>query len=268
MNSIEVRKLSKRFKVYKKEVGVLGSLKSLFKREYKEKYAIKNISFSISKGEFVGLIGPNGAGKTTTLKCLSGLIKPTSGEISVLGFEPIGRKSEYLKRISFVMGNKSQLWWDLPAMETLELTKEIYDIPDEQYNNRVEELMGILDLEKLLSRPVRELSLGERMKFELVNSLIYIPEVIFLDEPTIGLDVVMQERIRKFLKEYNQRYGSTIILTSHYMADVESLCSRVILLNEGKVLFDGTIQKLKEKYSLGRNLTLEDVVKEIFNKEI
>ena len=265
-NIIEVRNLSKTFKIYKKKLGVKGSLENLFRREYEQLEAVKEISLNISKGEFVGLIGPNGAGKTTTLKCLSGLIKPTSGEISVLGFNPIERKREYLKRISFVMGNKSQLWWDLPAMETLELTKVIYDIPQEDYNNRVEELIELLDLKKLSSRPVRELSLGQRMKFELINSLIYIPEVIFLDEPTLGLDIVMQERIRGFLKKYNKKYGSTIILTSHYMADVESLCSRVILINKGMVLFDGTIKKLKEKYSLGKGLTLEDVVKGIFNK--
>lgn len=246
---ISVENLCKFYSVYKKEPGFSGSLRSLVKRKYETVKAVENISFQIEEGEFVGFIGPNGAGKTTTLKCLSGLLYPTSGKIDVLGYTPFDRKNEFLKQVSLVLGQKNQLWWDLPAMETFLLIKEIYQIEDKQFTETVEELTTLLDTKKFLNTPVRKLSLGQRMKMELTASLIHRPKVLFLDEPTIGLDVVMQKKIREFLKEYNEKYKATIILTSHYMGDVEELCKRVIIINYGKILYDGGLDELIKVHS-------------------
>lgn len=246
---ISVSHLLKYYQVHQKEPGFIGSLKSLFARRYEKVKAVNDISFEISEGELVGFIGPNGAGKTTTLKCLSGLLYPTSGRISVLGFTPFQRKKEFLKQIALVMGQKNQLWWDLPAMDTFLLNKEIYEVPQKQFDETLFELVRLLDVSDLLKVAVRKLSLGERMKMELIAALIHSPKVLFLDEPTIGLDVVMQQKLREFIKEYNKRYKATIILTSHYMKDVEALCKRVIIISFGKILYDGQLLELIKKYA-------------------
>lgn len=246
--TISVSHLSKHFQVHQKEPGLSGSLKSLFSRKYETKKAVDNISFEINEGELIGFIGPNGAGKTTTLKCLSGLLYPTSGKISVLGFNPYERKPEFLKKIALVMGQKNQLWWDLPAIDTFILNKEIYGIPDDRYQMVIGELTKLMDAEDIIKVPVKKLSLGQRMKMELMASLIHAPKVLFLDEPTIGLDTLMQKNLREFIREYNVRFKATIILTSHYMEDVEQLCKRVIIINFGKIIFDGELTTLIEKY--------------------
>lgn len=246
---ISVSHLSKYYKIYQKEPGFIGSIKSLVARKYETVKAVEDISFEIKEGELIGFIGPNGAGKTTTLKCLSGLLYPTSGQILVLGFTPYERKAHFLKQISLVMGQKNQLWWDLPAIETLLLNKEIYEVSSQKFNEVVSELSKLLEVGDLLKVQVKRLSLGERMKMELIAALIHTPHVLFLDEPTIGLDVVMQKTLREFIKEYNKRYQATIVLTSHYMADVEALCKRIIIINFGKILFDGLLADLIKKYA-------------------
>lgn len=246
---ISVSSLVKHYEAYKKEPGVLGSLKSLFIRKYEKVLAVDNISFNIDEGELVGFIGPNGAGKTTTLKCLSGLLYPTSGKISVLGFTPYERKKEFLSKISFVMGQKNQLWWDLPAIDSFLLQKEIYGIEEAEFKKILFDLTQLLDTEDLLKVPVKKLSLGQRMKMELTASLLHTPKVLFLDEPTIGLDIVMQKNLRDFIKEYNKKYKSTIILTSHYMGDVEELSKRIIIINHGKILYDGLLSNLIKKHA-------------------
>lgn len=262
MAVIEVKHLKKYYQVHKKEPGLVGSIKSLFKRKYEDVKAVDNISFEIEEGELVGFIGPNGAGKTTTLKCLSGLLYPTSGSISVLGFNPWDRKYDFLKQISLVMGQKNQLWWDLPAIESFILNREIYEIPKKQYEETLEELTTLLDVKDVLKIQVRKLSLGQRMKCELIAALLHSPKVLFLDEPTIGLDVVMQKKMRDFIKEYNRRKKSTILLTSHYMGDVKELCKRVIIIDKGKIVFDGDLEEIVEKYADHKVLSV------IFSKEI
>lgn len=253
---ISVNNLSKHYSIYKKDPGLSGSLRSLVNRKYETIKAVEDVSFEIEEGEFVGFIGPNGAGKTTTLKCLSGLLYPTSGNVKVLGYTPFDRKTAFLKQISLVLGQKNQLWWDLPAMETFLLNKEIYEIPDKEFNETVDDLVSLLDAKEFVNVPVRKLSLGQRMKMELIAALIHRPKVLFLDEPTIGLDVVMQKKIREFLKEYNSKYKSTIILTSHYMDDVEELCKRVIIINYGKLLYDGSLENLIKKHSPFKQITV------------
>ena len=252
--TISVDHLSKHFQVHQKEPGLTGSIKSLFSRKYETKKAIDDISFKINEGELIGFIGPNGAGKTTTLKCLSGLLYPTSGKVSVLDYNPYNRKAEFLKQISLVMGQKNQLWWDLPALDTFILNKEIYGIPDERYNKVLEELTKLMDAKDIIKVPVKKLSLGQRMKMELMASLIHSPKVLFLDEPTIGLDTLAQKSLREFIKEYNIRYKATIILTSHYMQDVEQLCKRVIIINHGKIIFDGQLSSLVDKYNPNKRI--------------
>jgi len=249
MSVIEVSRLRKFYSVHKKEPGLRGSLKSIFKRQYEEVRAVDDISFTINEGELVGFIGPNGAGKTTTLKCLSGLLYPTSGFVSVLDYQPWERKPEFQKQFALVMGQKNQLWWDLPPMETFLLNKEIYEIPHEQFKKTLDEMVELLEIEDILKIQTRKLSLGQRMKCELIAALIHTPSVLFLDEPTIGLDVVMQKKIRDFIKEYNRRYKATIILTSHYMGDVKELCERVMIVDRGKLVFDGALEKIVKKYA-------------------
>ncbi len=253
---ISVDNLTKDYSVHKKEPGLGGSVKSLIRRKYEKVEAVKDVSFKINEGEFVGFIGPNGAGKTTTLKMLSGLLYPSSGSVKVLGFTPFDRKVAFLKQISLVLGQKNQLWWDLPAMESLLLNKEIYQIPTSEFDSTLEELLVLLKANDLLNVQVRKLSLGQRMKMELVAALIHKPKILFLDEPTIGLDVVMQRNIREFLKRYNIKNKSTIILTSHYMEDVEKLCKRVIVINFGKILFDGELSELVKKHSPFKLITV------------
>jgi ABC-2 type transport system ATP-binding protein len=249
MAIVQVKHLKKYFQVHKKEPGLGGSIKSLFVRKYEEVKAVDNISFSIEEGELVGFIGPNGAGKTTTLKCLSGLLYPTGGETSVLGFNPWERKEEYLKQMSLVMGQKNQLWWDLPPMETFILNKEIYEVPEGQFKETLDELVKLLEVEDVLKIQVRKLSLGQRMKCELIAALLHSPKVLFLDEPTIGLDVVMQKKMRDFIKEYNRRKKATIILTSHYMGDVKELCKRVLIIDKGKLVFDGELDEIVQRFA-------------------
>ena len=232
-------------------------MKSLVKREYFDAKAVDDISFEIEEGELVGFIGPNGAGKTTTLKCLSGLLYPTNGHVSVLDYIPYERNYDYLKKIALVMGQKNQLWWDLPAQESFILNKEIYDIPDNIFNKTLEELSTLLDVKDVLNVQVRKLSLGQRMKCELITALIHSPKVLFLDEPTIGLDVVMQKKLRDFLKEYNKKYKSTIILTSHYMEDVKELCERVIIIDHGKILYDGKLENIVKEYAKNKFLSID-----------
>lgn len=259
---ISISHLKKYYQIHKKEPGFIGSLRSLVARKYETVKAVDDISFAIDEGELVGFIGPNGAGKTTTLKCLSGLLYPTSGKISVLGFTPYERKAAYLKQIALVMGQKNQLWWDLPAIETFLLNKEIYEIPEDQYRKQLTELVGLLEVEDLLKVQVRKLSLGERMKMELIAALIHNPRVLFLDEPTIGLDVVMQKKMRDFIKSYNELHKSTILLTSHYMEDVRQLARRVVIIDHGKIIYDGKLDNLVKKFAKYKVLSvvLEDYV--------
>lgn len=244
---INVQELSKTYRVPVRAEGLGASLKSLGRREYQEVEAVCGVSFGIEAGEIVGFIGPNGAGKTTTLKMLSGLMQPTAGQAAVLGQIPWERRPEYLSQISMVLGNKSQMLWDIPPLDSFRVLAEIYRVPPNEYRQTIEELIDLLDMETLLTKPVRNLSLGERMKCELVAGLLYRPKVMFLDEPTLGLDVSMQGRLRRFFAEYNRRSGVTVILTSHYMADVTALCSRVILIHQGKLLYDGELQGLASR---------------------
>ena len=261
---IEVEDLTKTFTSLKKEPGLAGTIKSLYTRQTVSVQAVKGVSFSIQPGEIVGFLGPNGAGKTTTLKMLSGILYPTSGKATVLGYTPWERKNPYLRQVSLVMGQKNQLWWDLPAVDSFLLLKEIYELPDAVYQKRVTELTELLDLGPLLSTQVRKLSLGERMKCELVAALLYAPKVVYLDEPTIGLDVVSQSRVREFLKTFQEREGSTIILTSHYMQDIQALCDRVIIIDHGLVKYDDRLDKLVAQYSDSKllRLTFEQPVSE------
>ena len=246
-SQIQVRNLSKTYRVPEREAGLLASLKGLVRRTYRDVEAVRDICFDVAAGEMVGFIGPNGAGKTTTLKMLSGLLHPTAGQAAVLGHTPWERRPAYLQRISMVMGNKSQMLWDIPPLETFAVLAQIYRVPPAQYRQTLAELVALLEMEELLARPVRNLSLGERMKCELVAGLLHRPEVLFLDEPTLGLDVSMQGRVRRFLAEHNRRSGVTVILTSHYMADVVALCPRVILIHEGRLLYDGELKELARK---------------------
>ena len=247
--AIRVKNLRKVYEYFKKEPGLYGSLRSLFWREKLYNEALKGISFEIEKGELVGFLGPNGAGKTTTLKILSGILYPTSGEARVLGYIPWERNPSYQKKFSIVMGQKNQLWWDLPAQESFALNKEIYEIDDQTYRKNLEELIELFDIKDIIDVPARKLSLGQRMKCELVAALLHSPEILFLDEPTIGLDIISQEKIREYIKIYNSLKKTTVILTSHYMRDVEKLCRRVIVINTGKIVYDGSMEELIDSYA-------------------
>jgi ABC-2 type transport system ATP-binding protein len=252
-----VEHLCKYYSVHHKDPGLIGSLKSFVWRTYTDVKAVDDISFTIRAGEIVGFLGPNGAGKTTTLKVLSGLLYPTRGSARVLGFTPSERRAAFLRQITLVMGQKQQLAWDLPALETFLVNAAIYEIPDEQFKRTLNELTELLDLAPLLKKQVRKLSLGERMKCELAAALLHRPQILFLDEPTIGLDVTMQTKIRQFVREYNERYGATILLTSHYMADVTALCQRVIVIDHGKLLYDGDLHALAEKLAPHKLIRVE-----------
>jgi ABC-2 type transport system ATP-binding protein len=241
---IEVENLTRVFRTYKKQPGFWGGVKGLFKREFEETRAADGVSFTIEEGEFVGFLGPNGAGKTTTLKMLSGLIYPTSGKARVAGFDPSLRENAYRRLFALVLGQKNQLWWDLPAIESFTLLRAIYGLPADQYQATLDELVDLLGVRHKLNVMVRELSLGERMKMELIAALIHRPKVLFLDEPTIGLDVVSQKAVREFLREYNRKYRTTILLTSHYMADISQLCERVIVIDHGKKIYDGDLSRI------------------------
>ena len=255
--SIQVKDLSKSFFVMERESGVGAALASLVRRRKEEIVAVGGISFSLKPGEVVGFLGPNGAGKTTTLKMLSGLLHPTGGEVSVLGHVPWKREKELLRQITLVMGQRSQLVWDIPAADSFELNRAIYRIPAADFKATVEELTWLLELGPLLKKPVRTLSLGERMKCELAAALLHRPGVVFLDEPTIGLDVTMQRRIRTFIAQYNQRFGATVLLTSHYMADVEALCRRVVVIHHGRLLFDGDLAALVGRFTSHKTIVVK-----------
>ena len=247
--AVIVDNLIKNFEVTEKEEGLVGGLKSLFFAKKKTVKVLRKISFKVARGELVGFIGPNGAGKTTTLKILSGLLYPTAGLTQVIGFDPWERKQEYLKQISLVMGQKNQLWWDIPVIETLKLNKAIYEIPESAYNETLGQLVELLGVKKLLHTQVRRLSLGQRMKFELIVALIHKPKVMFLDEPTIGLDVVAQQNIRDFIFEYNKKNDATIMLTSHNMDDLMDLTKRVIIIDKGQIVYDGLLRGLISEYA-------------------
>lgn len=243
---ISVKNLTK---IYRTPIRKSNIISDIFFREYKEKIAVNNISFEIGDNELIGFIGPNGAGKTTTLKILSGILYPTKGNIDVLGFFPFDKKPEFLRKISFISGQKNQLFWELPATETFKFTKEVYQVSDKDYQKNLSQLIDLFNVKDILKQPVKTLSLGQRMKMELINALLYNPKVLFLDEPTIGLDVFSQSAIINFIQEYQKIYKPTIILTSHYLQDVKKLAKRIIMINEGKIIFDGLIKKLIEKYS-------------------
>jgi len=242
---IEVENLTRIFRTYKKKPGLWGGVKGLFHRDFEELAAAKDISFSIAEGEFVGFLGPNGAGKTTTLKMLSGLIYPTSGRATVAGYNPSKRETAYRRLFALVMGQKNQLWWDLPAQESFLLLRHIYGLPAAHYKETLDELVTLLGVSEKLNVMVRELSLGERMKMELIAALLHRPRVLFLDEPTIGLDVVSQKAVRSFLREHNRKHRTTILLTSHYMADIQALCDRVIVIDKGRKIYDGGLDRLE-----------------------
>lgn len=249
MDIITVNGLSKEYKIVKRDSGFKNALKSFIKREYRIVKAVDDISFKIKKGEIVGYIGPNGAGKSTTIKMLSGILAPDKGGINILGMNPVDDRIKYVKEIGVVFGQKSQLWWDIPAEDSFDLLKDIYKIPDEEYEKNKKELVEILHLEEIIKSPVRQLSLGERMKCELVASLLHSPKILFLDEPTIGLDAVSKVIVRDFIKKINKERKVTVILTTHDMADIESLTDRLIVIGHGHKLYDGSVRELKEKYS-------------------
>jgi ABC-2 type transport system ATP-binding protein len=246
---ISVKDLNKTFYSFKKSGGLKASLRDFFKRETLVTEAVKNINFEVKKGEFIGFLGPNGAGKTTTLKMLTGILTPTSGEATVIGHIPWKRKTAYKKNFALVMGQKNQLWWDLPPQDSYELFKHMYEIPQAKYKKTLDMLTELLKMQELIQVPTRKMSLGQRMKAELIGALLHEPEVLFLDEPTIGLDVIAQKTIRDFLKTYNRETKATILLTSHYMEDIRQLCKRVVIIDHGNIIYDGAYSTLVTKYA-------------------
>jgi ABC-2 type transport system ATP-binding protein len=257
MAVIEVQALTKSYRTYKKKPGFVGALQGLFYREYEQTLAAKEVSFSVEEGEFVGFLGPNGAGKTTTLKMLAGLLYPTSGKARVLGYVPWQREDGYRRQFALLLGQKNQLWWDLPARESLELNSKIYGIPVSSFERTVAELTELLEVKDKLNVMVRELSLGERMKMELIAALLHQPKVLFLDEPTIGLDVVSQKKVREFLRAHNASRNTTILLTSHYMADIQELCERVIIIDRGSIFFDGRLGEVLDRFADHKLITIQ-----------
>lgn len=249
MDIIQVKDLSKEYKIVRRDSGIKNAFKSFIKREYRIVRAVDKVSFSIKKGEIVGYIGPNGAGKSTTIKMLSGILKPDEGIVNIMGMDPTVERIKYVKEIGVVFGQKSQLWWDIPAEDSFDLLKDIYKIPDDEYEKNKQELVKILHLEEIIKSPVRQLSLGERMKCELVASLLHSPKILFLDEPTIGLDAISKVIVRDFIKKINKLKKITVILTTHDMADIESLTDRLIMIGHGKKLYDGSVKDIKKKYS-------------------
>jgi ABC-2 type transport system ATP-binding protein len=257
MPIIDVKDLTKSYRVHRKREGLAASFRGLFRRQTTEVQAVKGINLQVEPGEFVAFLGPNGAGKTTTLKLLSGVINPSGGTATVMGYVPWERRDEYRRRFALVMGQKNQLWWDLPAQESYRLHQQIYGVPEDRFRATLGELTELLEVTKLLGQPVRELSLGERMKMELIAALLHSPEVLFLDEPTIGLDVIAQHSIQRFLKDYQQRRQTTILLTSHYMKDVAALCQRVVIVAGGRVEYDGSLAGIIDKFSGTKIVTLQ-----------
>jgi len=257
MPIIEIKDLCKTYKVYQKKEGLWQSVRGLFQREYRDVNAVRDVDLEVEEGEFVAFLGPNGAGKTTTLKLLSGVINPTSGTATVMGHVPWKRENEYRRQFALVMGQKNQLWWDLPAQESFRLHQHIYGIPVDQFQKTQDELTELLDVKRLLNQPVRELSLGERMKMELIAALLHSPEVLFLDEPTIGLDVIAQHNIQQFLRYYQEKRKITILLTSHYMKDVAALCQRVVIIAGGRIEYDGSLSGIIDQFSGSKIITLQ-----------
>ena len=257
MPVIEVNGLTRIFRTYKKRPGFAGAIKGLFHRQYEQLVAVNGVSFKIEPGELVGFLGPNGAGKTTTLKMLAGLLFPSSGSARVLGYTPWERHDGYRRQFALVLGQKNQLWWDLPARESLELNSKIYGIPADRFERTVAEMSEMLAVREKLNVSVRELSLGERMKMELIASLLHQPKVLFLDEPTIGLDVVSQKTVREFIRRHNAGEKTTILLTSHYMADIEALCERVIIIDRGKIFFDGRLSEILDRFADFKLVTIQ-----------
>lgn len=257
MPAIQVSGLTKTFRAYQKQPGFTGAIQGLFRRRYETVHAVRDVGFTIEPGEFVGFVGPNGAGKTTTLKMLAGLLHPTSGTAEVLGFTPWERADAYRRQFALLLGQKNQLWWDLPAHESFTLNARIYGISEPDKNRRVTELSELLDVRDKLQVQVRELSLGQRMKMELIAALLHQPRVLFLDEPTLGLDVVSQQTVRQFLREYSRRQQTTILLTSHYMADIEALCQRVIIIDRGALFFDGLLEDVVDQFADFKLITLQ-----------
>ena len=273
MSFIKVNSLSKHFKIFKREAGLKGAIQSFFNRKYENIYAVRECSLSIGKGEILGILGENGAGKTTLIKMMVGLLHPSSGKILIDGYNPWERKNDFLKNISIVMGQKNQLWWDIPASESFLLNKSIYNISDKNFNNRLNELVDMLDVREKLNVQVRRLSLGERMKMEIIASLLHNPKIVFLDEPTLGLDIISQSNIREFIKYHNKEHKTTFIITSHYIKDIQELCKRVYVINKGKGLYDGDfnnlIKKINPKSKLifeFNNLPNESILKDINSK--
>lgn len=254
---IEIRDICKNYRVYQKKEGLVESLKGLWRREYRLVQAVRNVNLAVEAGEFVAFLGPNGAGKTTTLKLLSGVINPTSGTATVMGHVPWHRENEYRRRFALVMGQKNQLWWDLPAQESFRLHQHIYSIEPKTFQRTQDELTDLLEIRQLLNQPVRELSLGERMKMELAAALLHSPSVLFLDEPTIGLDVVAQHNLQQFLKHYQKERQITILLTSHYMKDVQALCRRVVIIDDGSIQYDGSLSGILEQFSTHKLISLQ-----------
>jgi ABC-2 type transport system ATP-binding protein len=267
MPVIEVNGLSKAFRTYKKQPGFGGAVRGLFHRQYEQTVAVDNVSFKIEPGELVGFLGPNGAGKTTTLKMLAGLLYPTGGSAKVLGYTPWERADGYRRQFALVLGQKNQLWWDLPARESLELNAKIYGIPKDRFEKTVSELTELLGVGHKLNVSVRELSLGERMKMELIASLLHQPKILFLDEPTIGLDVVSQKTVREFIHRHNAMNQTTIVLTSHYMADIQELCKRVIIIDHGKIFFDGQLSEIVDRFADFKLVTIQCEKADAISKE-
>src|SRR5215467_15171259 len=257
MPAIQVTGLTKTFRTYKKQPGFSGAVKGLFRRQYEQTFAVKDVSFQIEPGELVGFLGPNGAGKTTTLKMLAGLLYPTSGSARVLDYVPWERQDGYRRQFALLLGQKNQLWWDLPARESIDLNAKIYGISDDELNRTVDEMTGLLAVRDKLNVAVRELSLGERMKMELIASLLHRPKILFLDEPTIGLDVVSQKTVREFLREHNAKNKTTILLTSHYMADIQELCKRVLIIDQGTISFDGQLSEVVDRFADFKLITIQ-----------
>ncbi len=257
MTAIRCQQLSKTYKVPVRDPGLWHAAKSLFHRHSRDVEAVKDVSFDLAPGEIVGFLGPNGAGKTTTLKMMSGLLRPTSGQVEVLGHTPFRRQREFLRQITLVMGNRNQLVWDIPVADSFERNRAIFRLERRAFTDTVDMLVELLDLSELLSKPVRNLSLGERMKCEVAAALLHRPQILFLDEPTLGLDVTMQRRIRRFVAEYNQVSGATVLLTSHYMADVEALCERVVVIHHGQLLFDGQLADLVRRFSPHKTIVVD-----------
>jgi ABC-2 type transport system ATP-binding protein len=257
MPAIHVEQLRKEFKVQQSREGLKGAFRDLFNREYKHIVAVNDIDFQIPVGEICGYIGENGAGKSTTIKMLTGILEPTSGKIVVNGYVPFKDREKFVRRIGVVFGQRSQLWWDIGVIESFHLLRKVYRVPMEEFKPRMDELVERLQLQDLLSRPVRKLSLGQRMRCELVASLLHNPSILFLDEPTIGLDIMVKTEIREFLKEMNRKYETTILLTTHDLQDIEALCSRVIMLDDGKIIYDGNLDSLKARWGKGREIVLQ-----------